>query len=92
MRGKSPQNFTILSLTIAGFVLCSLRGSIIILETELLFLGAFPLTPIKQTSAFDFVYHPTPKKGLPFLGFVFTHVKPTVLYSKPHALIVFNAS
>ena len=53
--------------------------------------GARPFVPIKHISAFDFVYHPTPKKFDPFL-FFFTQVNPHVLYSKPHAFIVSNAS
>ncbi len=59
--GISPQNSTILFLTESGFLLCFPLGSIITLETELLTFGDFPLTPIKHTSALDFVYHPTPK-------------------------------
>ena len=69
MRGKSPQNSTILSRVIDGFFECSSLTDSIIDDTLFETFGARPFVPIKHISAFDFVYHPTPKKFDPFLFF-----------------------
>src|SRR5690554_5941125 len=75
-------------LASSGFLLCPSIGSIKTLLTLLLAFGGFPFTPIRQTSQLLFVYQPMPKNGLPFFLFVFIQLKPSVLYLKPHALIV----
>jgi hypothetical protein len=54
MRGKSQNNSVILSLASSGFLLCSLRGDIIIDDTLFDIGFIFPLIHIKQISAFDF--------------------------------------
>ena len=72
MRGKSQNNSVILSLASSGFLLCSLRGDIIIDDTLFDIGFIFPLIHIKQISAFDFCVVSHNKNGFQFLGLVFT--------------------
>ena len=87
IRGNSPHNSTIRSLISAGFLLCSIILASHICDTDFDTRLGCPFVPIKHTSEFERVQNPSPIKYVFFFLFLFTQLKPHVLYLNPHLSI-----